>query len=638
MIPSATVSFRNLTSSNHARRLLSNKSELLATTSDRADRRYQEQKRCHHYFSYHPPLHSHVNVQASCRRYSHQPAQPTSNSTINNLWKEDISTVPSHDQTQTADFTVESVILALDKAAQFNQGEGGNLDTPITLWDVDFVRQTVEQYEHCLKHLYQEQNGVAPGSQAVAPVVTTPEMKALLLSPETTEKAFRAMLRCRVPTAMLSEKVREWERYVGSLGQTTLTDKLSLRMLEAHGKAGNVGRAMTLLSIRMSRGYKPKYAEFLYAITAIEAAGLYLRKHRNVFLGDKDQPQIDDPTRWLDAILINMSQRNFPLMTPLANQMLHTFATTGKSGKATHYFYRVLRSPVDDEDFLDIDNDDDDDGTTSASSVGQHQIARFRKQPVKVRLSMRPPPPYHKIPSQVRGKLVRKPGSEVKQLKLDRESDPDWSPPLTAAITFADSLTQGACGHDPIELDLVSYSILINVCVNRGSCWRAMHILDEVMPSNGIEPDVIAYNTLLDGLARVGDAPTMKEYFNKMHAKNIQPTQHTMEAIVRGLLNLGDVGTAITFVQDCFNQYSVLPPYTTHLKILEVALGRGLVYEAKRHVFVIQQLWKWQRNDYHSEEFCRLMELTQKNPKLSKEALQKLFAYFGESLDDSDFL
>ena len=130
----------------------------------------------------------------------------------------------------------------------------------------------------------------------------------------------------------------------------------------------------------------------------------------------------------------------------------------------------------------------------------------------------------------------------------------------------------------------------------------------------------------------------MKSYFNQMILKGIPPSKETVEAIVDGLLNLGDVGSAITLVQDCFNQHSILPPYTTHLKILEFALGRSLVYEAKRHVYFIQQIWKWERNDYHSEEFSKLMTLVQKNPKLSKEALIKLFAYFGETLDESDFI
>lgn len=557
-----------------------------------------------------------ITTSSSIRSFSQQ-VVTSSNSLSQNV--ADNVTI----QEEPPSFSVESVILALDEAATFNQGKGVKADKQKSkkMWNVSEVRETVEQYEIILRDLWQEKQGFGQ----VSPVIQglRPEMKALFLSPQTTEKAFHAMLRCRIPTTVLSEKVRQWEQYVGSLGQTPLTDTLSQRLLEAHGKAGNIGRAMTILGLRESRGYEPTRLEFVHAITSIEAAGLYLRKHRNVFLADSDQPQIDDPTRWLDAILMNMSQRNFPLTVELANRMLNTFASTGKTGKASHFFYRVLRSPIEEGESLDDET--------------MKGIAKFYQKPVKVRVVMRPPPPYHKIPSQVKGKLVRKPGTEVKQLKLDRESDPDWSPPLTAAITFADSLTQGACGHDPIQLDLTSYSTLMKACVNRGSCWRAMHILDEVMPSKGIEPDVIAYNTLLYGLARTGDAPTMKEYFNKMNSKNIQPTKETVDAIVTGLLNLGDVTTAITVVQDCFNQYCVLPPYTTHLKILETSLGRGLVYEARRHVFVIEQLMKWQSNEYHSKEFCRMMELTQKNPKLSKRALQDLFSYFGEKLEDTDF-
>merc|ERR1712194_261680 len=131
-----------------------------------------------------------------------------------------------------------------------------------------------------------------------------------------------------------------------------------------------------------------------------------------------------------------------------------------------------------------------------------------------------------------------------------------------------------------------------------------------------------AYNTLLIGLSKVGDVPTMKEYIRQLLSNGLTPTKETIEASIDSLLNLGDVGNAITLCQDFFNQYSVLPPYTSHLKILEITLGRGLVFEAKRHISFINQLMKWERNKYHSEKVCRTVALTQKNPKLSKEALQ----------------
>jgi pentatricopeptide repeat protein len=519
-----------------------------------------------------------------------------------------------------------TLISDLDKASQFNQGKGG---IPNGLngwsrrrWNTDFVKETVDRYEYYLKYFYHQQQSQSESNEDLG---LSEEMKNLFFSPETTQHAFIAVLRCRLPTHDLSRKIREWERYIGSVGMTQMTDDLSLSMLEANGKAGNVGRAIQLLSLRKSRDYPPKTSEFIYAITAIDAASLYLRKNRNTFLAEKDQPRIDDPTRWLDAILLNMNQRNVALTTPMANRMLNIFARTGRSAKMTHYFYRVRRKPIHDDDVV-VEEEENAAGEDSHDDEN-YKIATYQNRPIRVTIDMRPPPPYHKIPSQVRGKLVHKPGSDIKQLKIERESDPDWSPVLTSAISFADSLKQGACGHDPIELDLISYSILMKVCVNRGSLWRA----------NGIEPDIIAYNTLLIGLSKVGDVPTMKEYTRQLLSNGIDPNKKTIEAIIDSLLNLGDVGAAITICQDYFNQYSALPPYTTHLKILEITLGRGLVFEAKRHVSFIQQLMKWERNNYHTEEFCRVVELTQKNPNLSKEALQHMFSYFGYKLEDSDF-
>ena len=97
------------------------------------------------------------------------------------------------------------------------------------------------------------------------------------------------------------------------------------------------------------------------------------------------------------------------------------------------------------------------------------------------------------------------------------------------------------------------------------------------------------------------------------------------------------ISGASTMVQDIFNQHDTLPPYTTHLKIIEFALSNGLVFEAKRHVYFVQQLWKWEPSPHHDERFIKMMEATKNNPKLSKNALQKMFQYFSEELQEGDF-
>ena len=229
-------------------------------------------------------------------------------------------------------------------------------------------------------------------------------------------------------------------------------------------------------------------------------------------------------------------------------------------------------------------------------------------------------------------------------MKIDRETDPNYSVPLAAAFAFADSLQHGACGHEPIRLDTGSYNALIQASVQRGALWRAMHVLDHVMmttntnETSSAKPNSMSFNLILAGLARVGDVMTMQEYYHKLLAAGLKPDAWTVRFIVDGLLNLGDVSAAVTVVQDLFNQHSVLPPYTTHIKILELSLGRNMVFEAKRHVYFLQQLWLWEPNEYHEEAFVKLMRATQRNTQLQKPALQELFAYFGEELLDADFL
>jgi len=117
-----------------------------------------------------------------------------------------------------------------------------------------------------------------------------------------------------------------------------------------------------------------------------------------------------------------------------------------------------------------------------------------------------------------------------------------------------------------------------------------------------------------------------------MTNRSIPLDKYTVQALVDGSLNLADVADAITLVQDIFNQHSVLPPYTTHLKIFEFALANDIFFEAKRHLFFIQHLWK-----LDIKEGNRELLLTQKNPKIGKEALVKLFHYYSKDLTDDDF-
>ena len=515
------------------------------------------------------------------------------------------------------DSKLETLLDDLHRAAAWNHGQDGK-DNDKSLWNPSFCRETVDVYDSMLKQVSEH------------PSSLDSQQQAQLLSADTVTLAFKALLKCHYDPDVLSEKVREWERCLGQLKQTPLTDHLSLRLLTANGKAGNVGRVLSLLQLRKARGFRPRRREFVYAITSIQAANWSQRRQRNLFVPDAQQTPLDNPTRWLDAILLNMSERKFPLTRSLANRMLLCYSA-GRTGKAVHHFYRVERKPIG-----ALPEEERPTFTQHMPQDWFHVPAQgYKYQPIKVKLDFnRAAPPYYKVPAQVKGKLLSRRGQEERQFKLDCETEPEYSVPLAAAFAFCDSLQHGACGHGPIQLNTWSYNALIKACVYRGALWRAMHTLDNM----STEANVISYNLLFAGLAAMGDVVTTQEYYHKMLNRGLQPDAFTVRSIVDGLLNLGDAAAAVTVVQDFFNQHCVLPPYTTHVKILEFCLGRDMIYEAKRHVYFIQQLWHWQPNEYHTKKFIRLMRATQRNTQLHKPALQQLFAYFGEELGDEDFL
>ena len=148
------------------------------------------------------------------------------------------------------------------------------------------------------------------------------------------------VLRCKFEPHVLSKEIQAIEKLVGSIGKTSLTDDLSLQLLKTNGQAGHVGRSISLLGLRKKRGFKPVHEEFQYAVQSIISACLDNRKHRNVYAPCNI---LDNPTRFLDAILLNMHQRDFELTPYLAHRMLSTYASS-PTGKAVHFHYTLKNS------------------------------------------------------------------------------------------------------------------------------------------------------------------------------------------------------------------------------------------------------------------------------------------------------
>lgn len=301
-------------------------------------------------------------------------------------------------------------------------------------WDPQFCRDAVEDYISHLKYLcdLREKSKVGKTSQSEEDILK--EASRTILSSNLTSDAINAMLKRKVPTHHLSKEVRLVEKLIGTIGLTPLTNRLSFNLLRANGKAGNIGRVMSLLNLRKAKNMKPNREEFEHAIQSIVSAGLYLRKNRNIFLNESEQPEIDNPTRWLDEILVNMNARGFPLDTAMANKMLECYSSTGRTGKATHFFYRVTREYIgestsneSDESMTNIKNDItnlDEVDKLSAEYLNciDEQMPLIQNRKARVRMKMvHSMPPYYKMPSENKAG-----SSKVRMSNKDLKSKLEW--------------------------------------------------------------------------------------------------------------------------------------------------------------------------------------------------------------------
>lgn len=498
--------------------------------------------------------------------------------------------------------------------------------------DTQQYEDLVNQYTEILNRLVKEE---ADGSShpLLQPNVMLPTLQVLA----------RVLTSSSEPASSpLSSTLRHWESHWGILHSSSgssssiLTDAVTRQLILVHSLSGNVGRVWALLGYRKQQRFAVKRSEILHAIRALRVA----HPGTNEILGQV-VPQsktsninaLDNPTRWLDALLLNMKHRGYKLDVKLAEEMLKCYCT-GWDGKATHYWFKVVQEEI----------------TSAHASDSEKKKYRMRLK------YNNHAPPYYKIPSMVKGTQYQplyyhqqKPTSGSTPLvdtsdpstrfALQRQRDPDFSYPLAAAFAFADSLTHGACGHSPLSLNNACHTALVTVCVQRGAMWRAMQMLEKWDVHSSIPP-LRAYNTVLAGLARVGDVSMAQDLYHRLLSQGHRPDAYTVRSIVDGLLNVQDIGGAVTVVQDFWYQHAVLPPIIlTQVKLLEYALATDTLHEAIRFVYFIRSVQQMQNakslvqdlysNQHEQERIERLLEQVKTHPQLQQDALEQLFDYFG---------
>jgi pentatricopeptide repeat protein len=211
---------------------------------------------------------------------------------------------------------------------------------------------------------------------------------------------------------------------------------------------------------------------------------------------------------------------------------------------------------------------------------------------------------------------------------------------IQLAIEFIKAVERGQLfNHKPLKLGTESYNILLKVCCRSGEVNAALNVLEGIMPQASVKPDTISYNTLIHASSKIGDSRTCEDLFVLLGNKGLRPTTYSVEGIVASYLQQRNVSKCVSVVQSCFNQHTILPRAQCMYDILKACLAERDVNEAKRFVFLLQQVMIAAPTLVGEDDDLELiLGEYAGDERFEKESLMKLFVDQGFQLEEKDFV
>lgn len=135
--------------------------------------------------------------------------------------------------------------------------------------------------------------------------------------------------------------------------------------------------------------------------------------------------------------------------------------------------------------------------------------------------------------------------------------------------------------------DVFTYSILIKSCVEYSRFDHVDRLLSD-MSRNGIKPNTVTYNTILDAYGKVGKFKDMDDVISKMlEDQDSKPDVWTMNATMKAFGNRGHIG----MMENCYEKFQdvgVQPDVRT-FNILMYAYGKERLYDKMTAVMEYMQ-------------------------------------------------
>lgn len=90
-----------------------------------------------------------------------------------------------------------------------------------------------------------------------------------------------------------------------------------------------------------------------------------------------------------------------------------------------------------------------------------------------------------------------------------------------------------------VPANRVTYNILLKGYCQQLLIDKAKELMQEMINDSAVEPDVISYNTLIDGCILVDDSMGALAYFNEMRARGIAPTKISYTTLMKAFASSG---------------------------------------------------------------------------------------------------
>lgn len=135
-----------------------------------------------------------------------------------------------------------------------------------------------------------------------------------------------------------------------------------------------------------------------------------------------------------------------------------------------------------------------------------------------------------------------------------------------------------------VPANRVTYNILLKGYCQQLQIDKAKELIREMANDAEISPDVVSYNTLIDGCILVDDSAGALEYFNEMRAQGIAPTKISYTTLMKAFAMSGQPKLANKVFDEMLKDPRVKVDQIAWNMLVEGYCKMGLIEEAKKVV------------------------------------------------------